>query len=129
MILDAFPKTRLIIETGIYVDYPAHYLWDRNSRLGPLFEAMSAWAAEHGHAVLDVFHAMKRETERGNWDLRIRGIPTAELAVVDDSFDGFYGTDPAFFTNIHPNSRCLALIADWQVALLKSLFGAALPTE
>ena len=29
--------------------------------------------------------------------------------------------EPLFFANIHPNSRCLSLIADWEVAMLKLL--------
>ncbi len=51
-------------------------------------------------------------------------IPTRViLTIVDDAFDRFFGGDPAFFTNIHPNSRCLALIADWEVEALQRQFG------
>ena len=35
----------------------------------------------------------------------------------------FFGGDPAFFTNIHPNSRCLSLIAQWETEALLNLFG------
>jgi len=32
-----------------------------------------------------------------------------------------------FFTNIHPNSRCLGLIADWETEKMEELFGSQLP--
>ena len=39
----------------------------------------------------------------------------------------FFGDDPAFFTNIHPNSRGMGLIADWEIETLRELFGDKLP--
>jgi hypothetical protein len=72
---------------------------------------------------------MRLETERGNWDLRVRGLPDPQHMVLDDSFDKFFGDDPAFFTNIHPNSRCLGLIADWEIEKLKEIFGDRLPAK
>ncbi|HZO90921.1 MAG TPA: GDSL-type esterase/lipase family protein [Chthonomonadaceae bacterium] len=122
-----YPGVGLFIETSIWVDYPAHYLWDRNAALGPLYDAMRAFALEQGYPVVDIFAKMEAETKRGNWDLRVRGLPAPEHTIVDGSFDPFFGDDPAFFTNIHPNSRCLALIAEWQVEALRRRFGAALP--
>jgi lysophospholipase L1-like esterase len=115
-IQERHPGVAVIIETGIWVDYPAHYLWDRNARLGPLYEAMRQFARERDFSVVDIFGNMEAETRRGNWDLRVRGLPSPEHLIVDDSFDTFFGDDPAFFTNIHPNSRCLALIAEWETA-------------
>ena len=121
-----FAGVTLIIETGMWVDYPAHYLWDRNTPLASLYAAMATFAAEAGIPLLDLFHLMQHETRRGNWDLRVRGLPTPEHTVLDDSFDAFYGEDAAFFTNIHPNSRGMGLIAAWEVALLRELFGETL---
>jgi len=95
----------IIIETGIWVDYPKHYMFDRNSRLAPLYNAMREFAGDEGYPLIDVFKNMEIETQNGNWDLRVRGLPAPETTVLDDSFDEFYGNDPAFFTNIHPNSR------------------------
>jgi hypothetical protein len=117
----------IIIETGIWVDHPEHYIWDRNSRLAPLYRAMKRFAADQDYPVVDVFRNMEIETIRGNWDLRVRGLPDPEHTIIDDSFDEFFGDDPAFFTNVHPNSRCLGLIADWEIAKLKELFGDRLP--
>lgn len=124
---DAHPKVTIIIETGIWVDYPEHYMWDRNPRLTPLYDAIREFAEEESYPVLDIFRKMKEETERGNWDLRVRGIPGEKYDILDDSFDKFYAKDPAFFSNIHPNSKCMGLIADWEVEKLKELFGDMLP--
>jgi lysophospholipase L1-like esterase len=117
----------VIIETGIWVDHPAHYMYDRNPRLAPLYQAMRRFAAEAGYPVVDIFRRMEIETRKGNWDLRVRGLPDPEHTILDDSFDQFFGDDPAFFTNVHPNSRCRGLIADWQVETLKRLFSDRLP--
>jgi acyl-CoA thioesterase-1 len=123
----SYQGVKIIIETGICVDYPAHYLWDRNSALAPLYEAMRRFALERGYAVVDIFKNTEIETRNGNWDLRVRGLPDESHIVVDDSFDEFFGDDVAFFSNIHPNSRCMGLIADWEVMKLKEVFGARLP--
>jgi len=126
-IAQEYEGVTVIIETGIWVDYPAHYMYDRNPRLAPLYEAMRRFAAEAGYPVVDIFRKMEIETAKGNWDMRLRGLPDPEHAILDDSFDQFFGDDPAFFTNIHPNSRCRGLIADWEVEKLKELFGDRLP--
>jgi len=102
-------------------------MWDRNARLEPLYDAMREMARSEGYYVVDIFTNMQIETARGNWDLRMRGLPDPEHTILDDSFDKFFGGDPAFFTNIHPNSRCIGLIADWEVAKLRELFGETLP--
>lgn len=127
LLRDRYPEISVIVETGIWVDYPRHYLWDRNVRLAPLYEAMKDFAQSQGIPVLDVFSLMREETECGRWDLRVRGLPSAEFTVLDASLDEFYGDDPAYYSNIHPNSTAMALIAEWQVALLRRLFGERLP--
>ena len=106
------------------MDYPTHYLWDRNARLGPLYEAMRAFAERQGYPVVDIFRNMELEAQRGNWDLRIRGVGEE---FYDDSFDAFFRDDPAYFTNIHPNGPCRGLIAEWQLGALTTLFGERLP--
>ena len=124
-----FPDVTLFVETGIWVDYPTHYLWDRNASLGSLYEAMRAWALEADYPIVDIHTGMRTETARGNWDLRVRGLPASEYTIVDDAFDPFFGDDPAFFTNIHPNSRCLALIAEWEIEQMEQHFGPTLPDD
>lgn len=124
---EAYEGVRIIIETDMWVDYPEHYLWDRNPRLTPLYEEMRRFAGERGYPIIDIFTQMAEETRNGNWDLRVRGFPDPEHTILDDSLDEFFGDDPAFFTNIHPNARCLALIAEWEAAMLRELFGTRLP--
>jgi len=122
-----YPQLAIVIETGLWVDYPDHYMWDRNARLALLYDAMRSMSREAGCELLDIFDMTRAEVERGNWDLRVRGLPDPKHTIVDGSFDGFFGDDPAFFTNIHPNSRCLGLIAEWRVEKLVELFGGRLP--
>jgi hypothetical protein len=55
------------------------------------------------------------------------GLPDEEHTIVDESFDEFFGDDPAFYTNIHPNSRCLGLIAGWEVDTIRGIVGNKLP--
>ena len=126
-VTDHYPGVTVVIETGMWVDYPDHYMWDRNAKLAPLYEAMQDMAEAEGYLLVDIFTHMRLETEKGNWDLRVRGLPDPEHTIVDDSFDAFFADDPAFFTNIHPNSKCMGLIADWEVEKLTELFGSRLP--
>jgi acyl-CoA thioesterase-1 len=123
-----YPEVYIVVETGIWVDYPEHYMWDRNAKLAPLYGTMRDMAASEGYPVVDVFASMRAETERGNWDLRVRGIPNPAHTIIDTSFDEFFDTDPAFFTHIHPNSRCMGLIAEWEIQVLKKRFPTRLPT-
>jgi len=127
LLQERYPGVLLFIETGIWVDYPRHYLWDRNARLAPLYDAMRTFAQQEGYPVVDIFRRMEAETRQGNWDLRVRGLPDPGHTVLDDAFDAFYGDDPAFFTNIHPNSRGMALIAAWEIAVLQKVVGVSLP--
>ena len=118
---EQYPGITLILETGIWIHHPAHFFEEIHGRLGPMYNALRAWAVETGYPVVDIYQKMQAEAGKGNWDLRVRGLPTPEQTVVDDSFDAFFGDEPAFFANTHPNSRCLALIAEWEVAMLKLL--------
>ena len=123
-----FGGITIVLETDMWVDYPIHYLWDRNPRLAPLYEDIRDLAAREGYPLVDIFANMEAEAQRGNWDLRKRFVPVeGHHWISDDSLDPFFGEDPAFFTHIHPNNRCLGLIADWEVAKLRELFGDQLP--
>ncbi|MHC4434953.1 MAG: SGNH/GDSL hydrolase family protein [Planctomycetota bacterium] len=123
-----FEGITVVLETDMWVDNPEHYLWDRNSRLEPLYAQLRQLAANEGYPLVDIYANVAAETRRGNWDLRRRAIPIEGYRwISDDSFDEFFAYDRAYFTNIHPNNRCLGLIADWEVAKLKELFGDALP--
>lgn len=116
-----YPGITLILETGIWIHHPAHFFEETQGQQAPLYNAMRGWAVEAGYPVVDIYQKMQAEAAKGNWDLRVRGLPTPEHTVLDDSFDPFFGDEPAFFANVHPNSRCLALIAEWEIAMLKLL--------
>ena len=124
---EAFDSITIVLETDMWVDYPAHYLWDRNPRLAPLYERMREFAADRGYPIVDIFANVEAETRKGNWDLRCRAAPVEGGMNIDGSLDDLFGDDPAFFTDIHPNNRCLGLIAKWEVAKLEELFGDRLP--
>ncbi|HIJ72943.1 MAG TPA: hypothetical protein HPP83_02470 [Candidatus Hydrogenedentes bacterium] len=125
---EAFTGITIVIETDMWVDYPRHYLFDRNPRLAPLYEKLRDLAASEGYAVVDIFAKVEEETQKGNWDLRLRSVPVEGISsIADDSFDELFAADSAFFTNIHPNARCYGLIAEWEVAKLRELFGDTLP--
>jgi hypothetical protein len=116
-----YPGITVIVETGIWVHHPSHFVGDSHAHAAPLYDQVKAWAVEASYPVVDVYQKMQAEAAKGNWDLRVRGLPTPEQTVIDDTFDEFFGEEPLFFANSHPNSRCLALIAEWEVAMLKLL--------
>jgi acyl-CoA thioesterase-1 len=102
------------------VDYPAHYAFDRNSKLAPVYRMITDLAAERGHTVVDLFGRMKAETEAGNWDLRARGFGSVdeEQPVLGPGLDHIHGHDVRWFTNIHPNLRGLQAIVDEEVKVI-----------
>jgi hypothetical protein len=116
-----YPGITAIFETGIWVHHPSHFTGDSHARLGPMYDQVRGWATEIGYPIVDVYSKMQAEAAKGNWDLRVRGLPSREQVVLDDSFDAFFGEEPVYFANIHPNSRCLGLIAEWEVAMIKQL--------
>jgi hypothetical protein len=118
---EQYPGITVIFETGIWVHHPAHFTGDSHARLGPQYDQVRGWAAEIGYPVVDVYAKMQAEAAKGNWDLRVRGLPIPDQTVVDDSFDQFFGEEPIYFANVHPNSRCLGLIAEWEVTMIRQL--------
>ncbi len=115
-----FPQAKVLLETGIYVDYPAHYAFDRNSKLAPVYRMITDLAVERGHTVADLFGRMQAETEAGNWDLRARGFGSVdeEQPVLGPGLDHIHGHDVRWFTNIHPNLRGLHVIVDEEVKVI-----------
>ncbi len=125
-----YPGAKFILETGIYVDYPAHYAFDRNAKLEPVYRMITALAQERGYTVVDVFERMKRETEQGNWDLRARGFGSVDEdePVLGPALDHLYGQDVRWFTNIHPNHRGVRAIVDEEVKVITNTWPAGLRT-
>jgi lysophospholipase L1-like esterase len=125
---DDRPGIRILLETGIYVDFPAHYEFDRNHVLQPMYEAIRAFARRSGLPVIDIYERMLLETRKGNWDLRVRGygIVDARIPVLDDRDDHLHVGDVRWWTNIHPNVRGIAVIADEEARVFGNMWPATL---
>lgn len=116
-----FPHARLLLETGIFVDYPAHYEFDRNRVLQPIYEVIRTIAHERGLPLVDIYRRMERETAAGNWDLRVRGygVVDEDIPVLGAGQDHLHEGDVRWFTNIHPNPRGIAVIVDEEVQVFQ----------
>ncbi|GAC1637489.1 MAG: hypothetical protein NVS4B8_02350 [Herpetosiphon sp.] len=124
------PETRMLLETGMYVDYPAHYAWDRNRVLEPIYQVMRELAAEQGIPLVEIYRRMEQETAAGNWDLRVRGygVVDEEMPVIGPGQDHIYGSDVRWFTNIHPNPAGIRLIVDEEATTLRRYWPMTLRT-
>lgn len=114
------PHVRIVLETGMYVDYPEHYEFDRNAVLDPLYDVIRALGAREGLPVVDIYQRMRQETARGNWDLRVRGygVVDEEIPILGAGQDHLHGHDVRWYTNIHPNPAGIAVIADEEARVL-----------
>jgi acyl-CoA thioesterase-1 len=124
-----YPTAVLIFSTSMYLD-PQHsgpYHRDdpkvpsfkdgssRNDYLEPYNKEIREFTAAHGYRLADTFRRIKAETQRGNWDLRVRADEG------DPKDDSKHQGDMAWFDNIHPNDKSTEVIAEGLVdALLKS---------
>lgn len=116
-----FPRVRIVLETGVFVDFPAHYEFDRNAVLQPIYQVIRDVGRARGFPVVDVYARMAHETALGNWDLRVRGYGVVEetIPVLGVGQDHVYGDDVRWFTNIHPNPKGMAVFVDEQVRVLQ----------
>ena len=116
-----FPAARLLLETGMYVDYPAHYEFDRNRLLQPIYDVVRELGHDYGAPVVDIYERMHRETQCGNWDLRVRGygVVDDEIPVLGAGQDHLHAGDVRWWTNIHPNPAGIAVIADEELQVLR----------
>ncbi len=114
-----FPAARIVLETGIFVDYPDHYEFDRNTVLAPIYAVVRALAAAEALPLVDIYARMQRETAAGNWDLRVRGygVVDEDIPVLGAGQDHLHAGDVRWFTNIHPNPAGVAAIAAEQAAV------------
>lgn len=123
-----YPHARLLLETGMYVDYPAHYEFDRNPLLQPIYDVVRELGQRYGVPVVDIYERMRRETEQGNWDLRVRGygVVDDEIPVLGPGQDHLHAGDVRWWTNIHPNPVGIRVIADEEVRVLQQHWPATL---
>jgi acyl-CoA thioesterase-1 len=126
-----FPDARLLLETGIYVDYPTHYEWDRNRVLEPIYIVVHDTAQRYGAPVIDIYERMRRETAMGNWDLRVRGygVVDDDMPVLGPGQDHLHTSDVRWWTNIHPNPAGIAVIADEELRVFKQHWPTTLQIE
>jgi lysophospholipase L1-like esterase len=115
-----FPRARILLETGIYVDYPDHYEFDRNAVLQPIYDVIREQGRRCGFPVIDIYERMRRETAQGNWDLRVRGygVVDDEIPIYTASLDHLHAGDVRWWTNIHPNPEGVRVIADEEARVL-----------
>lgn len=127
-----FPRIQIILETGMYVDYPAHYSSDRNKKLNPAWQVSRDIAAKDGYPLVDYYETVKVETAAGNWDVRVRtkrkDKPAGERFILDASQDAGKENDPKWFTDIHPNPKGVQMAVREEVKTLKAHFPEKLPS-
>lgn len=129
-----FPGIQIIIETGFYLDYPKHYRNDRNRLLAPYWEVNRQIAKELGLPLSDLYHESEKATKAGQWDLRIRSqndekYPKKPTQIYwGTELDEEYGSDPNWFSDVHPSPNGVRLAVAVEVDLLKRTFPERLPS-
>ena len=117
-----FPGITIVMETGTYFDYPAHYAFDRNQILDPYWDVARQIARERGYLLADYNTVMRQKTAKGEWDFRVR-----QGLVIDNSQDAGKENDPNWFTDIHPNPAGTRLAVEEEVRCIRAAFPDALP--
>jgi lysophospholipase L1-like esterase len=105
-----FPKAKVVLETGTYVDYPKHSDRDWNREMKPYYDALRR-LSDAADGCLDIWKALGCETKRGHWDLRYRQTPYGKL-ILNRRFDRGHENDPKWFSNIHHTPAANRVIAD-----------------
>jgi len=118
-----FPGITIVLHPGTYVDFPRHYDRDLNAQLKPYYDVLRELARE-ADGVLDIPEILRREAEKGNWDLHYRNNPVGKL-ILDDRFDEGRQDDPRWFSNIHhtPNANRVIAQAECDYILKNDLLG------
>lgn len=117
-----FPGVHIVLQTLIYLDYPTHYLYDRNQELEPFSEVSRKLAKESGFTLSDFYEAGKRETDKGNWDFRVR-----QGLVLDNSKDSGKENEVVWFSDIHPNPKGIRIAVEEDIRVLRERFPESLP--
>jgi acyl-CoA thioesterase-1 len=120
-----FPGVAIILETGIYMDFPKHYTFDRNLALDPYWEVSRKIAAQFDYPLVDYYAVAKQEAAAGNWDIRVRKL--GKEFILDAGHDEGRDHDPKWFTDIHPNPVGVRLAVREEIRVLKNVFPEKLP--
>lgn len=123
-----YPAARILLETGMFVDYPAHYAWDRNAVVQPIYAVIRELATTDCLPLVDIYERMQAETMAGNWDLRVRGYGVVDdhIPVLGPGQDHLHEQDVSWFTNIHPNPNGIDVIADEEARVMARHWPAGL---
>jgi lysophospholipase L1-like esterase len=111
-----YPGVKIAVETAIYDD-PKHTIeLNLNTDTKPFFDAIREFSKNEGCFLVDNYEALKEETEKGNWDLRIR----RDKSVIDDSKDAEHANDKdlTWWSNNHPNAKGIDVIATKEAELV-----------
>jgi hypothetical protein len=111
-----FPAIKIVLETGTFIDYPAHYNLDINPLMAPYHETTRRMATDVD-GLVDVYARMQQETANGNWDFRYRNHPQWKL-VLDGRFDAEHAFAPEYYSNPHHTLPCNRLIAQAEYDVL-----------
>lgn len=128
LLKEDFPGVQIVLETGVYLDYPAHYTSDRNKILDPFWQVSRDLAAAEGIPLADYYEAVKAVTAAGDWDVRIRWQERGKPVVIDASQDAGKENNPKWFTDVHPNPEGVRIAVRGEVQALKKLFPETLPS-
>lgn len=124
-----YPGAVFIFCTSMYLD-PAHSAPyhieesrvasfkdgdSRNDYLEPYNQEVRAFTAAHSYQLADTFRRLRIETQKGNWDMRLRADEG------DPTLDPQHQGDMKWFDNIHPNDKGTETIAQELVEILLSL--------
>lgn len=123
LLMEDFPGVAVFLETGIYLDFPKHYDFNRNAVLNPYWDIAREIASQRGWPLIDYYQRIQTEAEQGNWDVRVR-----KGLIPDASQDQGKENDPSWFTDIHPNPNGVRLAVDEEVSIIRSSFPEALPS-
>lgn len=123
-----FPGIQIVLETGMYVDYPAHYTSDRNKKLNPAWQVSRDLAVKDGHPLVDYYETVKAEAAAGNWDVRVRAKNKGGGFILDASQDAGKENNSKWFTDIHPNPEGVRMAIREEVKTLKAYFPKKLPS-
>jgi len=127
LLREDYPDAKVILEDGLYLDYPAHYDHDRNKKQKPYWDQTREIARKRGLPLSALFEASEKATREGNWDLRIRR-QEKNVITLDASKDSEHPGDVKWFTDIHPNPAGVRIAVESEMTAIKALYTGALPS-
>jgi len=131
-----YPGAKIILETSMFVDFPNHakpYYGNysagftqgqsRNVYMKPYYDSLRTLAAAANYPLVDVCARLDSLTQKGDWDLRIRG----DAVTLDSSLDAQHiaDADKSWWDNIHPNPHGCDAIAQAESEIILTAYAAS----